>query len=202
MKGNEKEMIFVIASNNPKKRDELSRILSPLGIVAKTAAELGFELDEVEETGESFRGNAQLKAEAAMKKTGYPAVADDSGLCVNALGGRPGVFSARYADTDNEKIDKLLNEMMQSGSGDRSAYFECVICCSFPDGETIFAEGRCDGTIGYAPRGTNGFGYDPIFFVQGNKTFAELSDQQKDAMSHRGNALRKLNEMLIEKLGK
>ena len=195
-------MIFVIASNNPKKRDELSRILSPLGIVAKTAAELGFELDEVEETGESFRGNAQLKAEAAMKKTGYPAVADDSGLCVNALGGRPGVFSARYADTDNEKIDKLLNEMMQSGSGDRSAYFECVICCSFPDGETIFAEGRCDGTIGYAPRGTNGFGYDPIFFVQGNKTFAELSDQQKDAMSHRGNALRKLNEMLIEKLGK
>ncbi len=195
-------MIFVIASNNPKKRDELSRILSPLGIVAKTAAELGFELDEVEETGESFRGNAQLKAEAAMKKTGYPAVADDSGLCVNALGGRPGVFSARYADTDNEKIDKLLNEMMQSGSGDRSAYFECVICCSFPDGETIFAEGRCDGTIGYAPRGTNGFGYDPIFFVQGNKTFAELSDQQKDAMSHRGNALRKLNEMLIEKLEK
>lgn len=192
-------MIFVIASNNPKKREELLRIFQPLGFIAKTPEELGIELDEVEETGKTFRENAFLKAEAAMKKTGFAAVADDSGLCVDALDGRPGVFSARYAENDKAKIDKLLSELMQSGSPDRSAHFECAICCCFPNGDTMYAEGRCDGSIGYAPRGTNGFGYDPIFFVEGNKTFAELSDNQKDAMSHRGNALRDLSAKLSER---
>ena len=195
-------MIFVIASNNKKKIEELDRILSPLGIYAKTAEQLGKELDEVEETGTTFEENAELKAKAACEKTGMPAIADDSGLVVDALDGRPGVMSARYAGedaTDEEKIDKLLKEMMQSGSGDRSAHFECVICCYFPNGEKIFAHGRCDGTIGYAPRGVNGFGYDPIFFVPGNKTFAELSDNQKDVMSHRGRALKELSAILKKK---
>ena len=195
-------MIFVIASNNKKKIEELDRILSPLGIHARTAQQLGKELDEVEETGSTFEENAELKAKAACEKTGMPAIADDSGLVVDALGGRPGVMSARYAGedaTDEEKIDKLLKEMMQSGSGDRSAHFECVICCYFPSGEKLFAHGKCDGNIGYAPRGVNGFGYDPIFFVPGNKTFAELSDNQKDVMSHRGRALKELASMLKKK---
>ena len=195
-------MTFVIASNNEKKAEELRRILKPLGINAKTPDELNIELDEVEENGETFKENAELKAAAAMKKTGMPAIADDSGLVVDALGGRPGVYSARYANTDEEKIGKLTKELADSGKTDRSAHFECVICCCFPSGEKIFAFGKCDGYIGYAPRGNNGFGYDPIFFVEGNKTFAELTDNQKDAMSHRGRALRSLGEQLIKKFSK
>ena len=192
-------MIFVIASNNKKKIEELERILNPLEIYTKTAEQLGKELPAVEETGATFEENAELKAKAACESTGFPAIADDSGLVIDALGGKPGVFSARYAGegaTDEEKINKILAEMMTSGSSDRSAHFECVICCYFPNGDKIFAHGRCDGTIGYAPRGTNGFGYDPIFFVEGNKTFAELSDNQKDVMSHRGKALKELSELL------
>ena len=195
-------MIFVIASNNKKKIEELERILNPLEIYTKTAEQLGKELPAVEETGATFEENAELKAKAACESTGFPAIADDSGLVIDALGGKPGVLSARYAGegaTDEEKINKILAEMMTSGSSDRSAHFECVICCYFPNGDKIFAHGRCDGTIGYAPRGTNGFGYDPIFFVEGNKTFAELSDNQKDVMSHRGKALKDLSVQLRKK---
>ena len=193
-------MIYVIASNNKKKVEELRRILNPLGIIARTPSEIGIELDEVEETGTTFKENAEIKARAAMEKTGYPAIADDSGLTVDALDGRPGVYSARYADTDENKINRILSELFESGSDDRTAHFECSICCCFKDGETLFAQGSCDGTIGYAPRGNNGFGYDPIFFVEGNKTFAELTDNQKDAISHRGRALRDLSEKLSKKL--
>lgn len=195
-------MLFVIASNNKKKIEELERILSPLEIYAKTAEQLGKELPEVEETGSTFEENAELKAKSACESTGFPAIADDSGLVVDALDGRPGVLSARYAGegaTDEEKINKLLAEMLATGTSDRSAHFECVICCYFPNGEKVFAHGRCDGTIGYAPRGVNGFGYDPIFFVEGNKTFAELSDNQKDVMSHRGKALKDLTVQLRKK---
>ena len=195
-------MIFVIASNNQKKIKELDRILSPLDIYAKTAEQLGKELDKVEETGTTFEENAELKAKAACEKTGFPAIADDSGLVVDALDGRPGIMSARYAGegaTDAEKINKLLVELMETGTTDRSAHFECVICCYFPNGEKIFAHGRCDGTIGYAPRGKNGFGYDPIFFIEGNKTFAELSDNQKDVISHRGRAHKELAKLLKNK---
>lgn len=198
-------MLFVIASNNEKKVEELSRILKPLGITAKTAAQLGTSLEDVEETGETFKENAEIKAKAACKKTGYPAIADDSGLMVDALGGRPGVYSARYAGenaTDEQKINKLLDELHNSGKTDRTAHFECVICCCFPNGEELFAFGKCDGSIGYAPRGNDGFGYDPIFLIEGNKTFAELTDTQKDAVSHRGRALRELAELLREKYAK
>ncbi len=197
-------MIFVIASNNRKKIEELERILSPLNIYAKTAEQLGKESIEVEETGTTFAENAELKAKAMCEHTGMPAIADDSGLVVDALGGAPGVLSARYAGegaTDAEKINKLLTELMKTGSSDRSARFECVICCYFPNGEKIFAHGTCEGTIGYAPRGANGFGYDPIFFVEGNKTFAELSDHQKDLISHRGRALKELSAILKKKYG-
>ncbi len=195
-------MTFVIASNNKKKIEELERILSPLNIYVRTLEQLGKESIEVEETGKTFAENAELKAKAVCEYTGMAAIADDSGLVVDALNGEPGVYSARYAGenaTDAEKIDKLLQELMKSGSSDRSARFECVICCYFPGGEKLFATGTCEGTIGYAPRGMNGFGYDPIFFVEGNKTFAELSDHQKDLISHRGRALKKLSEMLKKK---
>lgn len=194
------DMNFVIASNNKKKADELERILKPLGISVATAQELGVSLDDVEETGETFKDNAELKAQAALKKTGLPSIADDSGLMVDALGGRPGVYSARYADTDEDKINKLLSELADSGTDNRAAHFVCVICCVFPDGRKIFAYGQCDGNIGFAPRGNNGFGYDPVFFVDGNKTFAELTDTQKDAMSHRGKALRELSELLRKEI--
>ena len=195
-------MIFVLASNNKKKLEELERILRPLNISIKTAEQLGFELDEVEETGTTFAENAEIKAKAACKKTGYPAIADDSGLCVNCLDGQPGIYSARYAGEgadDEMNINKLLAEVNKTGNPDRSAYFQCVICCCFPSGETVFAEGKCEGTIGYAPRGTNGFGYDPIFFIEGNQTFAELSANQKDVISHRGRALRNLTQILSDR---
>ena len=193
-------MNFVIDKKKKKKAAELERILKPLGVSVKTAAELGISLDDVEETGLTFKENAEIKADAALKKTGLPSIADDSGLMVDALGGRPGVYSARYADTDEDKINKLMGELAATGSENRTAHFACVICCAFPDGRKIFAYGQCDGNIGYAPRGNNGFGYDPIFFVEGNKTFAELTDTQKDAMSHRGKALRELSELLRKEL--
>ncbi len=193
-------MKFVIATNNQNKANELKRILEPIGITAQTPAMMGIDLGDIEETGETFRENAEIKAEAAMKKTGLPAIADDSGLMVDALGGRPGVLSARYADTDEEKINKLIGELMDKE--DRTAHFVCVICCCMTNGEKIFAYGQCDGTIGFAPRGNNGFGYDPIFFVEGNKTFAEMTDHQKDAMSHRGKALRELSELLLNRFSK
>ena len=195
-------MIFVIASHNKKKIEELERILSPLGIYAKTPEQLGKESIDVEETGTTFEENALLKAKTICELTGMPAIADDAGLVMDALGGQPGVYSARYAGpnaTDADKIQKLLTELMKTGDSDRSAHFECVICCYFPNGETIMAHGRCDGTIGYAPRGVNGFGYDPIFFVEGNKTFAELSDNQKDVISHRGRALKEFSILLQKK---
>ena len=193
-------MKFVIATNNQNKANELKRILEPIGITAQTPAMLGIDLGDIEETGETFKENAGIKAEAAMKKTGLPAIADDSGLMVDALGGRPGVFSARYADTDEDKINKLIGELMDKE--DRTAHFVCVICCCMTNGEKIYAYGQCDGTIGFAPRGNNGFGYDPIFFVEGNKTFAEMTDHQKDAMSHRGKALRELSELLLNRFSK
>ena len=193
-------MKFVLATNNQNKANELKRILEPIGITAQTPAMLGIDLGDIEETGETFKENAGIKAEAAMKKTGLPAIADDSGLMVDALGGRPGVLSARYADTDEDKINKLIGELMDKE--DRTAHFVCVICCCMTNGEKIFAYGQCDGTIGFAPRGNNGFGYDPIFFVEGNKTFAEMTDHQKDAMSHRGKALRELSELLLNRFSK
>lgn len=192
-------MKFVIASNNQKKIAELERILKPLGITPVTVQDLGKEPLEVEETGQTFKENAVLKAKAICRYTKLPTIADDSGLMVDALGGRPGVYSARYAENDEAKIGKLLNELRDAKSDDRTAHFICVICCCFPDGEELYAYGQCDGTIGYAPRGTNGFGYDPIFFVEGNQTLAEMTDTQKDSISHRGKALRSLAEQLLNK---
>ena len=191
-------MKFIIATNNLKKLAELERILKPLGISAVSAKEAGVSLDEVEETGTTFAENAFLKADAAFKKTGLPAVADDSGLSVDALDGRPGVYSARYAgenSTDEEKYLKLLDEMKDVPKKKRTAHFTSSICCILPNGEKIQVEGRCNGEIAFEPYGDGGFGYDPVFFVNG-KSYAQISAQEKDAISHRGQALRMLKAEL------
>ena len=195
-------MKFIIATNNNKKLKELERILKPLGIDAVSAKDAGIILDDVDETGTTFSENAYLKANSAFVKTGMPAVADDSGLCVDALDGRPGVFSARYGGenaTDSEKNDKILSEMKDVPDDKRNAHFACAICCILPDGSKIEVEGICNGSIGYEPIGDGGFGYDPIFMC-GEKSYAQLSPEEKDAISHRGQALIKLQNELKKAL--
>ncbi len=191
-------MKFIIATNNQKKLKELERILKPLGIDAVTANEAGVILDDVDETGSTFADNAFLKANAAFLKSGIPSVADDSGLCVDALDGRPGVFSARYGGenaTDEDKNNKLLEELRNVADENRTAHFSCAICCILPDGSKIEVEGKCKGKIAYEPCGEGGFGYDPVF-MYGDKSYAQLTAEEKDAVSHRGQALRKLQNEL------
>jgi len=183
---------FIIATKNKKKLKELSRILEPLGIEAVTEFDLGITLPEVEETGNTFEENAYLKAKSALDTSGLPAVADDSGLCVDALDGAPGVYSARYAGEDapdEMRIIKLLENLKDVPTEKRTARFVSSICCVFPDGRKFTVRGTCEGTIDYSPKGDNGFGYDPVFLC-GDKTFAEMSDAEKDAVSHRGNSLK------------
>lgn len=195
-------MKFLVASNNKNKINEFNRILSPLNIMAVSADEMGISLDDVEETGSTFEENAIIKAKSACEKTGMVCIADDSGLMIDALDGRPGIYSARYAGenaTDEDKINKVLSEMVNVPDGERGAKFVCAICCEFPNGEEIVVRGECKGTIGFASRGYGGFGYDPIFFTDDNMTFAELPPSRKDAVSHRGRALRLLSEELIKK---
>ena len=192
-------MTFIIATNNPKKRIELERILAPLGIEAVTAKQAGVNLDDVEETGMTFEENAFLKAEAACKLSGMPAVADDSGLMVDALDGAPGVYSARYAGegaADAQKIEKLLYNLKNITQEKRTARFVSAVCCLFPNGKKITVRGECEGTIAFAPMGEGGFGYDPVFITSSGKSYAELTAQEKDSISHRGNALSKLAEAL------
>ncbi len=192
-------MKFVIATHNKHKLQELQRILSPLGVDAITA-----DLSEVEETGTTFAENAYLKAKAACEETGLPAVADDSGLEVDALDGRPGVYSARYAGedaTDAQRIQKLLGELAEVPAEKRIARFVSAICCVFPNGDILRAEGDCPGSIAFAPAGEDGFGYDPVFLC-GEKTFAQMTAAEKDAVSHRGKALEKFHLVLKDYLNK
>lgn len=193
---------FIIATNNKKKLVELDRILNPLGIKAVTARSKGIDLGDVEETGVTFAENAYIKAKAAYDRCGLPVIADDSGLCVDALDGRPGVFSARYGGHDapyTTKIDMLLSELKDVPEEKRGAHFTCSVCCILPSGETIRAEGYCYGKIAFSPSGEGGFGYDPVFLYDG-RSFASLSSEEKDAVSHRGSALRKLRDKLEEVL--
>lgn len=195
------DMKYIIATNNPKKLLELERILNPLGIQAVTAKSMGIELEDVEETGTTFAENAQLKARAACKRSGMPAIADDSGLMVDALNGEPGVYSARYAGenaTDEQRNTKLLYNLRDVPECNRSARFASAICCTYPDGREINVYGECEGRIAFEPRGKGGFGYDPVFLVEGDKSYAELSKEEKDKISHRGNALRLLAQKLEE----
>ena len=191
-------MKIIIATHNKHKLQEMSRILSPMGYEVVTDLDLGIELTDAEENGETFLDNARIKAESGCKESGLPCIADDSGLCVDALDGAPGVYSARYSgvhgdDEGNNK--KLLSELSGVPTEKRTAHFACAICVSFPDGSEVTATGKCEGYIGYEKRGTNGFGYDPLFMV-GDRSLAEMTAEEKDAISHRGNALKELQKIL------
>lgn len=190
-------MKFVLASQNKKKLEEMNAILSDLGIEVLSEIQAGVDV-EVEETGATFEENALLKAAAVMKASGLPAIADDSGLCVDALGGAPGVYSARYGGEglDDAGRSRLVLENVR-GQLSRACGFVCAICCVFPNGDTLTARGECRGTLAYAPRGENGFGYDPIFFLpEEKKTFAQLTAEEKSRISHRGKALREFAQVL------
>lgn len=191
-------MDFILATNNMKKLAEMQRILSPLGINVVTAKALGIELEDVEETGTTFEENARLKATAACKETNMPAIADDSGLCVDYLNGAPGIFSARFSGehgNDEKNNDLLLEKLKGVKPEQRTAHYVCAICCVFPNGKEITVRGECSGTIGFERDGNAGFGYDPLFLVNG-RSFGRYTAEEKDKISHRGNALRKLKAEL------
>jgi XTP/dITP diphosphohydrolase len=191
-------MKIIIATHNKHKLQEMSRILSPMGYEVVTDRDLGIELTDAEENGETFLDNARIKAESGCRESGLPCIADDSGLCVDALGGAPGVFSARYSGThgdDDGNNKKLLSELDGVPTEKRTAHFACAICVSFPDGSEVTATGKCEGDIGYEKRGNGGFGYDPLFMV-GDRSLAEMTAEEKDAISHRGNALKELQKIL------
>ena len=184
-------MRFVLATHNPGKLREMGEILKDLGIEVVSPKDLGITVD-VEETGTTFAENAMLKAKTVCQAAGLPAIADDSGLCVDALNGAPGVYSARYGGEgldDKGRYLLLLSSLRDAPT--RAAHFACAVACAFPNGDTLTAEGRCDGSIAYAPLGEGGFGYDPVFLLPGTgKTFGQLSQEEKSAVSHRGKALK------------
>jgi len=190
-------MKFVLATANPGKVKEMSEILSELGIGIVTRDHLGIDID-VKETGTTFLENARLKAEAICAASGMPAIADDSGLVVEALGGEPGVFSSAYGGeglTSKKRCKYLLDKM--EGIKLRGAKFVCTIVCVFPDGCEITATGESAGSISTEIRGIGGFGYDPVFIPDGKeKTMAELSSVEKNAISHRGIALQSFSKKL------
>lgn len=190
-----KELIF--ASHNTGKIKEIKEMLRPLGIKVLSFEDISFP--DVEETGSTFAENSLLKSTQIAKLTGIACIADDSGLCVDALDGAPGVYSARYApDRDFDKgMDKLLTEMQHSKNKNRSAHFACVISLAYPDGEYKIFEGRVDGQIAEQKHGNGGFGYDPLFIPDGfDKSFAELGHEIKNTISHRGRAMEKLLKYL------
>ena len=193
-------MKLVLATQNPKKLKEMNEILRHLGVEVVSEAELGVRI-EVEETGETFTDNARLKATAVMQATGLPAVADDSGLCVDALNGGPGVYSARYAMMAGEGSGDAANNALllrrMKGKTDRSCAFICALALKIPGRETLIAEGSCPGVLLEEERGTGGFGYDPLFLYEPlNKTFAEVTEEEKNQISHRARACEKMLEIM------
>lgn len=204
-------MLICAATGNAGKLKELRRILEAQGHTVKSQRELGVTL-EPDETGETFAQNALIKARAICEAAGVATIADDSGLCVDALGGAPGVYSARYCGhhgDDEANNDKLLRELRAVPEGQRAAAFESAVCLYLPGGEYILCSGRCPGRILFARKGHNGFGYDPLFAPDhvgiagggllpnaAGRSYAELSDDEKDAISHRGAALRALQKKL------
>ena len=210
-------MIVCAASNNAGKLKELRRILERMGHEVKSLRELGITLDP-EETGTTFAENARIKAEAFCKASGLPTVADDSGLCTDALQGAPGVYSARYAGhhgDDDANNEKLLREMADVPAAQRGARFVSAVCFMLPDGRALEVEGECPGRIAFSlQNGDYGFGYDPLFIPADcgvgktdkrpnteNRSYAQLTPDEKDAISHRGNALAELEKQLPSFLG-
>ena len=192
-------MKFVIATNNRSKLRELSDILSSFGAEAVSLKDAGIT-SSPDENGKTFEENAMIKAKAACEASGLPAIGDDSGLEVKALSGAPGVFSHRWCEgTDEERLLYLLSRM--EGKNDRTARFVSCIACVFPDGRNVTVRGECYGEITEKPEGENGFGYDPVFYSpEFNKTFAQITAEQKNGISHRGKALAKLKAWLEENI--
>jgi len=190
---------IVVASHNPGKVREISELIAPWKLHAVSAGELN--LPEPEETETTFVGNALLKARAAAKGSGLPALADDSGLCVEALGGDPGVYSARWAGPDKDfarAMEEVHRRLQASPGASTAARFVCVLAVAWPDGEEIAFEGRVDGNLVWPARGTRGFGYDPIFVPEGHQlTFGEMDPAAKHAMSHRARAFAKFVEACL-----
>ena len=190
-------MKFVIATGNPGKVKDFNLILSLMGHEAVSLKDMGITCD-VEETGTTFKENSYIKAKAIYDLVKLPTIADDSGLCVDALGGAPGVYSARYGGEgldDHGRCLKLLEDM--EDKKDRTAYFKSAICCILDENAVIEVEGDCRGTLLYEIVGENGFGYDPLFYVEEyQKTFGEISKEEKNTISHRRKAMDKLKEEL------
>ena len=189
---------LILASNNAHKIREFRELVEGMDVELLSQREAGLELD-VEETGTTFEANAYIKAKAVTDALGCAAVSDDSGLEVDCLDKRPGVYSARYGGghdvSDEDKNAFLLNEM--GDTQNRTARYVCAICCTLPDGHVIQCRGECEGEMLYAPRGNGGFGYDPIFKPEGHdRAMAELTPDEKNAISHRGRAVQKLVEFL------
>ena len=185
-------MKFVLASKNQHKLLEMEHILRDLGLEVVLESQVGVDVD-VEETGTTFLENAALKARAVMEASGMAAIADDSGLMVDALDGAPWVYSARYGnlDSDQARTSYLLENLKDVPAGKRGAQFVSAIVCILPDGKEVHAQGTCQGEILFAPRGENGFGYDPVFYSpELQKTFSEATEEEKSTVSHRGRALR------------
>jgi len=191
---------YVLATANPGKIKEMREIMSKLGIEVVSREDLGIDI-KIEETGTTFLENAQIKAEAICKLAGFPAIADDSGLIVDALDGEPGVYSSSYggeALTADERCRYLLEKMKNTEQ--RQAKFVCTIVCVFPNGDLLTTTGECSGEIATEPAGKSGFGYDPVFKVFGSdgceKTMAELTAEEKNKLSHRGAALHSFSDLL------
>ena len=197
---------WVLASGNAHKTEEFNRFFAASGLDVRliTMREAGFD-GEIIENGLSFAENAYVKAKTVAEATGQTVLADDSGLCVDALGGEPGIRSARYAGghgDDGANNDRLLRELESVPDGERTARFRCALCIVFPDGTNAVAEGCAEGRILRERRGSGRFGYDPLFFYEPlGKTFAELSTEEKEQVSHRGDALRRLLPVLREAAG-
>ena len=191
---------FLIATNNAHKVEEFKRILNPLGINVISAKEAGVDLGDVEETGTTFAENAKIKAMSAFKISSLPSIADDSGLCIDALNGEPGIFTARYGGeklTQEERNLYLLDNMKDVADPNRTAKFVCSICCVLSEDDIVTIEAYCEGSIAQKPSGEGGFGYDPVFRPEGyEQTFAEMSADEKNAISHRARAVAKLVEYL------
>ena len=195
---------LLLASNNAHKVTEFRRLFEGLDLELVTPREVGLELD-VAETGETFKENARLKARAFAAASGLASLADDSGIEVDALDGRPGVFSARYGGDgldDEGRVRLLLRELDGVAGARRGCRYRVVLVLADPAGGGWETEGRCEGRVGLAPSGSNGFGYDPVFYVPTfGKTIAELDPVQKDAISHRGEAARAMADVLARRMG-
>lgn len=193
---------LLLASSNENKKREFNQILKKVGFNVITPDDINLDISGIVEDAETFKGNAFIKADYLRKKTSLPVIADDSGLVVDALSGEPGVYSARYAgpDKNNEdNIRKLLKNLEGVEQDKRTAHFVCALCMLFPNGEKIEVQGEVSGKITFEKRGESGFGYDPVFLYEDNKTFAQMSSDEKNEISHRKVALNKLLEKLKEK---